>query len=111
MRLAWRYFIAAAVLLSTTGAAAQGSPLGKVLERDQSADPRNRREPAPDYRLYEYGKEVYQVKLACDACPLADQPLDESLARRFLSDESLWTTLNRKEQDAVSAFLKERFSL
>lgn len=113
-----RYLVSALVgavgLMTTAQLSAQigadGISGGQILNRGGASDPRSRSAPVPDYRQYEYGKEIWQVKLACAECPLGDVALDEAVARRFLEDQSLWTTLDRKEQDAVSAFLKQRFS-
>ena len=74
-------------------------------------DPRSRGNELPDYRQYEYGKEIFAVKLGCSTCPLGAQPLDEDTARRFFVDETLWDLLNDKEYDAVSVYLKQRFNL
>ena len=74
-------------------------------------DPRSKGDVLPDYRQYEYGKEIYAVKLGCSTCPLGTTPLDETVAKRFFSDETLWDTLNDKEYDAVSVYLKQRFNL
>lgn len=74
-------------------------------------DPRSRVNPAPDYRQYEYGKEIYAVKLGCRRCPLGDQPLDETVAKRVVADETLRATLDGKEEEAVLVYLRQRFSL
>jgi hypothetical protein len=74
-------------------------------------DPRSRGNELPDYRQYEYGKEIYAVKLGCSTCPLGDIPLDEGTARRFFVDETLWDVLDDKEYEAVSVYLKQRFNL
>lgn len=103
-----------AVFLASTAlnVQAQGSIMPQPSTRSpDGGDPRSGRAPTPDYRQYEYGKEIYAVKLGCKTCPLGDQVLDEITARRFLSDESLWGSLNDKEYAAVSAFLRERFTL
>ncbi|MGQ0700698.1 MAG: hypothetical protein ACT4PZ_20960 [Panacagrimonas sp.] len=93
-------------------AVAQGSILGGGTARPpDGGDPRNRRPSAPDYRQYEYGKEIFAVKLGCSTCPLGDKPLDDVLARRVLSDESLWSSLSIKEEEAVKTFLRQRFAL
>lgn len=104
--------LVALVLMSATFAVAAQS-----LIRQPSApppgggDPRSRVNPAPDYRQYEYGKEIYAVKLGCRRCPLGDQPLDETVAKRVMEDESLRATLDGKEEDAVFVYLRQRFSL
>lgn len=74
-------------------------------------DPRSRPKEVPDYRQYEYGKEVYAVKLGCSTCPLGTTPLDEGTARRFFEDEALWDNLDDKEYEAVSIYLRQRFNL
>lgn len=74
-------------------------------------DPRSQGHDLPDYRQYEYGKEIYAVKLGCSTCPLGATPLDEVTAKRFFTDETLWDGLNEKEYDAVSVYLKQRFNL
>jgi hypothetical protein len=74
-------------------------------------DPRARGNALPDYRQYEYGKEIYAVKLGCATCPLGAKPLDEDTARQFFVDETLWDVLDDKEYDAVSVYLKQRFNL
>ena len=96
---------------SSTQLAAQSiMPKSNATSPDRG-DPRGRRPDAPDYRQYEYGKELYAVKLACSSCPLADKPLDETVAKRFFVDETLWEPLNDKEYDAVSTYLRQRFGL
>ncbi len=108
-----RYLLAVALATTALNLHAQGSIIPQTeaqSRRPDGGDPRGR--PAtPDYRQYEYGKEIYAVKLGCKTCPLGDVALDESTARRFLSDESLWTSLNDKEYEAVSVFLRQRFTL
>lgn len=74
-------------------------------------DPRLRRPDRPDYRQYDYGRELYAVKLGCESCPLGERPLDEGLAKRFLVDESLRFSLSADEEAAVTVFLKQRFGL
>lgn len=69
------------------------------------------RPPARDVRTYDFGKAVYAVKLACASCPLADQPLNEATARRFLDDAGLAETLSSNEYAAVRIYLLERFGL
>lgn len=109
-----RLYLLAAVLASTAwNLHAQGSIIPQTeagSRRPDGGDSRGRAQ-TPDYRQYEYGKEIYAVKLGCKTCPLGDVALDESTARRFLSDESLWSVLNEKEYDAVTAFLRQRFTL
>jgi hypothetical protein len=90
-------------------AAAQSLINPRTPSPDQ--DPRSRGEKVPDYRQYEYGKEIYEVKLGCSTCPLGATPLDETVAKRFFVDEALWDGLNDKEYEAVSVFLKQRFNL
>lgn len=109
-----RSFFVATVLISTafSAAAQQGSLIRQAgAQRPGGGDPRDRPPATPDYRLYEYGKEVYAVKLGCSSCPLGGKPLDESLARQFLADQSLWAGLNSKEEDAVTTFLRQMFGL
>ena len=74
-------------------------------------DPRSRKPDAPDYRQYEYGKEIYAVKLGCGTCPLGNKPLDEAVAKRFLIDETLGYELSFDEQQAVKTYLRQRFGL
>lgn len=114
MLLSCRHFFIATVLMSAAFHAAaqgQGPLLGGGSAPRPDGDPRSRRPSAPDYRQYEYGKEIFAVKLGCTTCPLGDQPLDETIARRFLVDESLWEALSSKEQEAVSTYLRQRFTL
>jgi hypothetical protein len=108
-------WLIAAVLLALAGPVmAQGSifPQGSGMAKPpDGGDPRARRPDKPDYREYDYGKETYAVKLACDTCPLAGQQLDEKLARRFMEDETLWETLSPKEYSAVTTYLRQLFTL
>lgn len=95
------------------GASAQ---IGSLIPQNPTAkspdrDPRAQRAQTPDYRQYEYGKEIYAVKLGCPTCPLGDKPLDESVAKRFLADDELRLKLEAKEEEAVSVYLKQRFGL
>lgn len=90
--------------------AAQGS-LVNPRTPPPEGDPRSRGNELPDYRKYEYGKEIYAVKLGCSTCPLGLTPLDETIARRFFVDDTLWDVLNDKEYEAVSVYLKQRFNL
>lgn len=109
-----RSFFVATVLIAAafSAAAQQGSLIRQTgAQPPGGGDPRDRSPATPDYRLYEYGKEIYAVKLGCSSCPLGGKPLDEALARRFLADQSLWAGLNGKEEDAVTAFLQQRFGL
>lgn len=109
----FRHFFVATILMSAAfNAVAQGSVIPQSSARPpDGGDPRSRRPSAPDYRQYEYGKEIFAVKLGCSTCPLGDKPLDEATARRFLSDESLWEILSSKEQEAVTTYLRQRFTL
>ena len=86
-----------------------GLPL-RTPRPSANGDPRGQ-SSAPDYRQYEYGREVYAVKLGCPGCPFGDHPLDEALARRLLADDSLRTDLSLAEGDAVMVFLRQRFAL
>lgn len=83
----------------------------RTAQSPDAGDQRGRGSPTPDYRQYEYGKEIYAVKLGCSSCPLGDKVLDDVIARRFLADQSLWNDLNEKEHEAVMVFLKQRFAL
>ena len=108
MRMSSRKAIVAAVLTSFSLAAAAQSIMPQPRSPSPDRDPRAKKE-APDYRQYEYGKEIYAVKLGCATCPLGESPLDEKIARRFFEDETLWDSLNDKEYDAVSVYLRQRF--
>ncbi len=106
-----RQIAVATLLMSMTfNVWAQGSifPQGSGRPPD-GGDPRSRRADVPDDRKYEYGKEIYAVKLACPTCPLADKPFDETTARLYLSDDSIGETLNGKEDDAVRTYLRKMF--
>lgn len=115
LRLSKPSFLVAALLMSAAfNVLGQGSifPKGTGTARSpDGGDPRGRRPDAPDYRQYEYGKEVYAVKLGCRSCPLGEKPLDESTARRFLSDDSLWAGLDIKEEAAVKTYLRQLYTL
>lgn len=113
MLLSRLHCVIAAVLMSAAfNVAAQTSLFPKSNARPpDGGDPRNRRTPAPDYLQYEYGKEVYAVKLGCSTCPLGDKPLDEATARRVLSDDSLRSSLSSKEDEALAVYLRQRFGL
>lgn len=108
-----RNFLLATVLMSAAfNAVAQGSIIPQTnTKRPDGGDPRGRKPGVPDYRQYEYGKEVYAVKLGCSSCPLGGKPVDEATARRFLSDETLWTSLSSKEDEAVKTYLRQMFGL
>jgi hypothetical protein len=101
----------AIAVLSCASFAAAAQSLINPRTPPPDKDPRERGNVLPDYRQYEYGKEIYAVKLGCSTCPLGATPLDETVAKRFFSDESLWDGLNAKEYDAVSIYLKQRFNL
>jgi hypothetical protein len=106
--------LALALGVTATGAWAQiGSIMPPSKATPPETDPRNRRPGVPDYRQYEYGKEIFAVKLGCRSCPLGDKPLDESVAKRFFVDEELRATLGleEKEEEAVSVYLRQRFGL
>ena len=114
MSRSFRTAILASVLSITAGgAAAQVDVLGGAQHaKDPTPDPRSRRPDAPDDRQYQYGREVYAVKLGCETCPLGTTPLDEKIAKRFLyEDMSLWDTLTPKEGDAVAVYLKQLYNL
>lgn len=93
-------------------ALAQGSifPQGTARPPD-GGDPRSRGPVTPDYRQYEYGKEIYAVKLGCSTCPLADQPLDEKIARQVLTDDALRGSLSSKEDEAVTVYLRQLYGI
>lgn len=74
-------------------------------------DPRGRRPDAPDYRQYEYGREIYAVKLGCSTCPLGDRELNEETAREYLTNSTLWDGLEEKEHEAVAVYLRQLFTL
>lgn len=112
---AFRSLVLAAVLgLASFGTSAQ---MGSIMPRSSTPSPdrdvRDRRPTTPDYRQYEYGKEIFAVKLGCATCPLGDKPLDESVAKRFLVDEELRMNvgLEAKEEEAVRVYLRQRFGL
>lgn len=108
----FRNVLVASVLASVAfGAAAQDVNLYPQRAKSPDTDPRSRRPDAPDDRQYQYGKEVYAVKLACETCPLGATPLDEQVAKKFLADPSLWETLSAKEGDAVEVYLKQLYNL
>lgn len=113
LSLSCRHILVATVLMTAAfSVVAQGAIRPQPSTRPPGGgDPRDRRPAPPDYRLYEYGKEVYAVKLGCAACPLGDKPLDEITARRFLNDETLGYSLSFEEYDAVTVFLRQRFGL
>ncbi|MGQ0621297.1 MAG: hypothetical protein ACT4QA_15460 [Panacagrimonas sp.] len=107
-----RYSIIALALSVLAGdALAQRGQPGVPDLLNKGPKPSTSRSPAPNYGLYEYGKETYAIKLGCTSCPLGDRPLDETMARKFLTDQAYWESLSDKEQAAVSFYLKERFSL
>jgi hypothetical protein len=110
----FRNAVLASVLATfACGAAAQQDLIGgESHAKNPTPDPRSRRPDAPDDRMYQYGREIYAVKLGCDTCPLGTTPLDEKVAKRFLyEDTSLWDNLTGKEQDAVSIYLKQLYNL
>lgn len=73
-------------------------------------DPRGRK-VVPDYRKYEYGKEIYAVKLGCSGCPLGDKALDEALAKRIVVNDEMRESLTGDESEAVLIYLRQRFGL
>ena len=102
----------ASVLASIACGAAAQDLIGDPRARNPTPDPRGRRPEAMDDRQYQYGREVYAVKLGCETCPLGTTPLDEKIAKRFLyEDMSLWDTLTPKEADAVAVYLKQLYGL
>lgn len=105
-------FLAIVLMSAAFDAFAQGSifPQGTARPPD-GGDPRSRRPDAPDYRQYEYGKEVYVAKLGCSTCPLGEQTLDEATARRVLADEALRAGLSSKEDEAVMIYLRQLFAI
>lgn len=103
--------VAIAVMACASFAAAAQGSLVNPRTPSPDRDPRSRGNVLPDYRQYEYGKEIYAVKLGCSTCPLGATPLDEAVAKRFFVDETLWDGLNDKEYEAVSVYLKQRFNL
>ena len=110
MRSLSRKALVAAVLMSVAFAAAAQSIMPQPRAPSPDRDPRTKRS-VPDYRQYEYGKEIYAVKLGCTTCPLGEKPLDETVARRFFEDETLWDVLDNKEYDAVAVYLRQRFGI
>jgi len=105
-----RKAIVAAVLMSVSFATAAQSIMPQPRAPSPDRDPRTKR-TVPDYRQYEYGKEIYAVKLGCATCPLGEKPLDETIARRFFEDETLWEPLDKKEYEAVTVYLRQRFGI
>lgn len=110
MRSSSRKAIVAAVLMSVSFAVAAQSIMPTPRAPSPDRDPRTKR-TVPDYRQYEYGKEIYAVKLGCATCPLGEKPLDETVARRFFEDETMFDVLDAKEYDAVAVYLRQRFGL
>lgn len=110
MRSPTRVAIVATILVSMCSAVGAQSIMPTPSVPSPDRNPRAKA-PLPDYRQYEYGKEIYAVKLACTTCPLADKPLDEKTARRFFEDDTLWNGLNDKEYDAVSVYLRQLFAM
>lgn len=107
-----RLFLATVLMSTAFNVAAQGSIFPKGTARPpDGGDPRSRGPVTPDYRQYEYGKEVYAVKLGCTSCPLGESPLDETIARKVLSDESLRTSLSSEEDEAVTAYLRQLYGI
>ncbi len=103
-------FTALVLMTTALGVAAQGSIRPQPSTPPPGGgDPRDRRPAPPNYRMYDYGKEVYAVKLGCATCPLGDKPLDEATARRVLNDETLGYDMSYEEFDAVKVFLRQRF--
>lgn len=106
----WILAVASAVVLLPAQAQISLTPQA-TARPPGGGDPRLRRNDPPDYRQYDYGREIYAVKLGCVECPLGEQTLDERVAKRFLADESLRFSLSQDEEEAVTVFLKQRFGL
>ena len=106
-----RLAVAVSLLGFALCAQAQVNLMPQLQGRPGGGDPRNQRPELPDAAKYEYGREVFAVKVLCSTCPLADQPLDEKTARRFLADEDLRASLSHKEDDAVVMYLSKVFAL
>lgn len=103
---------AALVALSMSTAFAQGSIMPRPsTPSPDGGDPRNQRRAAPNFGLYEYGREIYAIKLACAECPLGDEPVNEKSARRFFWDDSLRVNLTEEEEEAVGAYLRQLFAI
>lgn len=103
--------LALALAVVATGASAQSLIPRPSQPNPDGGDPRNRAKEVPDYRKYEYGKEIYAVKLGCADCPLGDKPLDESLAKRIVVNDELRASLTIDEDEAVLIYLRQRFGL
>lgn len=93
------------------GASAQSIVPRPSQPSPDGGDPRNRGNQVPDYRKYEYGKEIYAVKLGCGQCPFGDKPLDEALAKRIVVNDEMRTSLTSDEDEAVLIYLRQRFGL
>lgn len=110
-----RIIAAVALTVAASGATAQVPsifPGGSGVTRSpDGSDPRGRRPDAPDYRQYEYGREIYAVKLGCETCPLGGRELDEATAREYLTNSELWDGLEDKEHEAVAVYLRQLFTL
>ena len=111
IRMNRRLAVAVSLILVACCAQAQVNLMPQLQGRPGGGDPRNQRPELPDAAKYEYGREVYAVKVVCSTCPLAEQPLDEKTARRFLADEELRASLSHKEDDAVVMYLTKIFAL
>ena len=108
----FRNAVLASVLASVAWSAGAQELYPNPRAKNPDPDPRGRRSDVPDDRQYQYGKEIYAVKLGCEACPLGSSPLDEKVAKRFLyEDMALWDTLTPREADAVSVYLKQLYNL
>jgi hypothetical protein len=103
--------LALALAGATFGASAQSIMPQPSRPSPDGGDPRGRGKEVPDYRKYEYGKEIYAVKLGCGGCPLGDKALDEALAKRIVVNDDLRATLTSDEDEAVLIYLRQRFGL
>lgn len=94
------------------GLAAQGSIIPQPSTRSpDGGDPRRARNASPDYGLYDYGREIYAIKLGCSDCILGDKPVNENYAKKFFLDDSLRAGLSEAEEEAVSVYLRQLFGL
>ena len=65
--------------------------------------------------VYEQGKKVFNQKLACADCPLADTLIDQQVAKSLIPQLKRKGELGKKlrwgERNAVKIYLKERYKL